>query len=103
MVSVIQSKGYVTLQQKRLVPTETGAKLCDFLVEHFPQVLDMGYTAQLEADLDRVASGELPQQVLLSDFWQAFQPQLQAATGHALAQVRARPTHKPLLLHPAQE
>ena len=103
MVSVIKSKGYVALKQKRLVPTETGAKLCDFLVERFPQVFDVGYTARLEAALDRVAWGEMQQSKLLDTFWRGFRPQLKTATEYALAQVKARQSGKPLVLHPAEE
>lgn len=103
MVSVVKSKGYVALKQKRLVPTDTGVKLCDFLVGRFPQVFDVGYTARLEAALDRVAAGEMEQSRLLDTFWRGFQPQLKTATEHALAQVRARQSPKPLVLHPAGE
>lgn len=103
MVSVVKSKGYVTLKQKRLVPTDTGVKLCDFLVERFPQVFDVGYTARLEAALDRVAAGSMNQQDVLSTFWRGFQPQLKTATEYALAQVNARQSPKPLVLHPTEE
>lgn len=103
MVSVVKSKGYVALKQKRLVPTDTGVKLCDFLVERFPQVFDVGYTARLEAALDRVAAGSMNQQDVLSTFWRGFQPQLKTATEYALAQVKVRQSPKPLVLHPAEE
>lgn len=103
MVSVVKNKGYVTLKQKRLVPTDTGVKLCDFLTERFPQVFDVGYTARLEAALDRVAAGSMDQQDVMSTFWRGFQPQLKTATEYALAQVKARQSPRPLVLHPAEE
>ena len=103
MVGVIRSKEYVALKQKRLVPTDTGVKLCEFLTERFPQVFDVGYTARLEAALDRVAAGSMNQQEVLSIFWRGFQPQLQTATEYALAQVKARQSPKPLVLHPTEE
>ncbi len=103
MVSVVKSKGYVALKQQRLAPTDTGVKLCDFLVERFPQVFDVGYTARLEAALDRVAAGNMNQQDVLSTFWRGFQPQLKTATEYALAQVKARQSPRPLVLHPAEE
>jgi DNA topoisomerase-1 len=96
MVAVIKDKQYVALKQKRLVPTETGIKLCAFLVERFPQVFDVGYTARLEAALDRVAAGEMRRQDLLATFWRGFQPQLKTATEYALAQVKARPQARPI-------
>lgn len=45
MVAVIRDKQYVALRSKRLAPTETGMKLCDFVVERFPQVFAVSYTA----------------------------------------------------------
>ncbi|TVR18444.1 MAG: type I DNA topoisomerase [Anaerolineaceae bacterium] len=103
MVSVVKRKSYVALKQKRLAPTETGVKLCDFLTERFPQVFDIGYTARLEAALDQVAAGEMGQSELLDTFWRGFQPQLKNATEYALAQIKARQSPKPLVLHPAKE
>src|SRR5690606_37012692 len=103
MVAVIKDKQYVTLKQKRLIPTETGMKLCDFVIERFPQVFDVGYTARLESALDRVAAGSMNQQDVLSTFWRGFQPQLKTATEYALAQVKARQSPKPLVLHPTEE
>jgi DNA topoisomerase-1 len=94
MVKVIKDKHYVTLKNKRMVPTETGANLCNFVVERFPQVFDVGYTARLESALDRVAAGEMQQVDLLETFWRGFQPQLKTATEYALAQVKARPQAK---------
>ncbi len=103
MVGVIKDKGYVALKQKRLVPTDAGVKLCDFLIERFPQMFDLGYTARLEAALDQVAAGEIEQSKLLDTFWRGFQPQLKTATEYALAQVKARQSHQPLVLHPVKE
>lgn len=103
MVKVIQDKQYVTLQQKRLVPSETGRQLCTFLLERFPQVFDVGYSARLEAALDEIARGQLKQQVALASFWSDFQPQLKSASEYALGQVRARSAPKPLLLRAVED
>lgn len=103
MVKVIQDKQYVTLRQKRLVPSETGRQLCAFLLERFPQVFDVGYSARLEAALDEIARGQLKQQVALASFWSDFQPQLKSASEYALGQVRARSAPKPLLLRAVED
>ncbi|QPC83614.1 type I DNA topoisomerase [Phototrophicus methaneseepsis] len=94
MVAVIKHKKYVTVKQKHLVPTKNGMKLCAFLIERFPQVFDMDYTARLEAALDQVASGQLSRSRLLNTFWRGFQPQLKSATEYALTQVKSRPKAK---------
>ena len=57
ILSTIQERGYVEREQKRLYPTETGIIVNDFLVEHFNEVVDTGFTASMESDLDLVASG----------------------------------------------
>ncbi len=103
MVSLIKDKGYVTLTKRQLIPTETGTTLGTFLTERFPQVFDVGYTARLEKALDRVATGDMQGQTVLSTFWRGFQPQLKTATEHALAQVKARHTPKPLVLYPTED
>jgi len=96
VVQVVKSKQYVRLNNKRLVPTDTGEQLNDFVTAHFPKVFDIGYTARLEYALDRVASGQMSQDELLGTFWNGFQPQLKTATEYALAQVKARPVAEPI-------
>ena len=96
MLKVIKDKKYVALKQKRLQPTETGTQLNDFVVERFPQVFDVAYTARLETALDRVANDDLSRSDLLSAFWRGFQPQLKAATEYTLTQMKARPQAKPI-------
>lgn len=103
MVSVIKSKGYVAVKQKRLVPTENGIVLCDFLTAHFADVLAVDYTARLEESLDRVAAGNMTRLEVLRTFWDGFNPQLGKATEYALAQLKARHTPRPLTLRPAEE
>lgn len=99
MVKTVKEKGYVALAHKRLLPTETGLRLCDFLTTHFADVLADGYTARLETQLDEVAAGKTTRLDVLRGFWQHFQPQLHEAAASVLAP--AQP--KPLMLHPAEE
>jgi DNA topoisomerase-1 len=103
MVKTVKDKGYVKVSRKRLLPTEDGTTLCDFLTAHFADVLAFDYTARLEEALDHVASGEITRLEVLRAFWEGFQLQLAQATEYALAQVKARHTPKPLMLRPAGE
>jgi len=103
MVKTVKDKGYVKSVQKRLVPTENGIALCDFLTAHFADVLAYDYTARLEESLDRIAMGSTTRLEVLRTFWAGFNPQLGKATEYALAQVKARHTPKPLMLRPAEE
>lgn len=103
MVKTVKDKGYVRVSQKRLVPTEHGIALCDFLTAHFADVLAYDYTARLEDQLDRIATGNTTRLEVLRTFWEGFNPRLGKATEYALAQVKTRYTPKPLMLRPAEE
>jgi len=103
MVKIVKDKGYVQVSHKRLVPTESGSRLCHFLTTYFGDVLAVDYTARLETGLDQIAVGATTRLDLLEQFWQGFQPQLKTATDYALGQVKARHTPKPLTMRPAEE
>ncbi len=102
MLSVLHSRGYTALHEKRLVPTEDGLKLSTFLSAHFGAVLEADFTAQLEAELDRIAAGDASRLEVLSGFWATFQPALHAAATTAVDAVRARHIPRPLRLVPKE-
>ncbi len=102
-IKTLKDKRYVTLKQKRLVPTENAIALCDFLTAHFADVLAYDYTARLEAELDAVAAGKRTRLEVLDAFWMGFHPRLKTATEYALGQVKARHTARPLTLHAVED
>ncbi len=57
IVETIQARGYVTQQERRFMPTEIGTAVNDLLVEHFPNIVNLDFTARMEGDLDKVADG----------------------------------------------
>jgi len=57
IIETIKHRGYVELEDRRLYPTDLGILVNTLLVEHFPDVLDVEFTAHMEADLDRVEEG----------------------------------------------
>ena len=79
ILGTIQQRGYVTRDGKRLTPTETGILVNDLLVEHFPDVLDLGFTAHMEEDLDRIAGGELDWVEVIREFYGPFSKDLEVA------------------------
>lgn len=79
ILATLQARGYVTRDGKRLIPSETGFLVNDLLVEHFPEVLDVGFTAQMEKDLDRIAAGELPWVDVVRQFYEPFSQQVARA------------------------
>ena len=90
ILSTIQERGYVERQQRYLVPTELGFTVNDLLVQHFPEVVDTGFTAQMEERLDCIAAGECDWVQVLRDFYGPFQHSLQAAE-REMPEVRQEP------------
>lgn len=72
IVSTIQDRSYVAREQGHFVPTELGFVANDFLVEHFPRIVDLPFTARMEDELDEIASGQRPWVEMLSAFYGPF-------------------------------
>ncbi|MBL8153635.1 MAG: type I DNA topoisomerase [Anaerolineae bacterium] len=102
MLKTVKERGYVRLQQKRLMPTDDGLRLCDFLTAHFDAALAVDCTARLEVQLDALATGERTRLAVLREFWAAFQPQLHTAASAATPPVTASAS-RPLHLHPLED
>jgi len=79
ILSTIQERGYVNREGKRLSPTETGILVNDLVVAHFPEIVDMGFTARMEENLDHVAEGEQEWVEVISNFYASFGPTLKRA------------------------
>jgi DNA topoisomerase-1 len=79
ILGTIQNRGYVDKDGKRFVPTGTGYVVNDLLVEHFPDVLSIDFTAQMEEDLDRIADGEIGWENVIREFYQPFSKRVEQA------------------------
>ena len=79
IISTLQDREYVRLEDKRLFPTDLGRLVCKQLVEHFAQLMDTGFTAHMEEGLDRVAEGDENWVQLLTEFAADFNPALELA------------------------
>jgi DNA topoisomerase-1 len=71
-LSLIQDRGYVQRQNGRLEPTELGVIVSGLLSEHFTDIVNVGFTAQMEEKLDMIASGELQWVPMLREFYGPF-------------------------------
>ena len=78
-LSLIQDRGYVARVDKKLQPTDLGFLVSDLLVQHFPDIVDVDFTAILEEKLDDVAKGERPWVPVVRDFYTPFQQELERA------------------------
>jgi len=79
ILSTIEQRGYVRREQRRYSPTETGFIVNDMLVENFPDLINVDFTAQMESELDDVAEGERDWIALMREFYGPFTTALAAA------------------------
>lgn len=74
IISTIKDRGYVTLEDKKFVPTEVGFETTDKLQEFFSSIVNVKYTANMEKDLDEIADGNEDYKKMLREFYDNFAP-----------------------------
>lgn len=72
IISTLQHRSYVELENRRFKPTDVGRIVSKFLTQYFTQYVDYDFTARLEDGLDAVSRGEKQWVPLLKDFWKPF-------------------------------
>ncbi|MCF8094166.1 MAG: type I DNA topoisomerase [Desulfobacteraceae bacterium] len=85
ILSTIRDKGYVELARGYFHPTELGFIITDLLVENFPDILNVDFTARLENDLDKVESDDQESLELLNRFYELFEQRVLAAAEKMLS------------------
>jgi len=95
IISTLQTRSYVTTKDRRFTPTDLGETVCKIMVRLFPDTFDVGFTAQMESELDKVEEGDLGWQQVLGDFWTPFSK----ALGAVDVQQLIRETHDLSKLH----
>ena len=80
IISTIQDRGYVEIQNRRFFVKKIGHIVTERLIESFDDIMDYEFTANLENNLDRVARGELDWKNVLDEFYSAFQKDLISAS-----------------------
>lgn len=79
IMSKIQGRDYTTRESGRLRPTELGRVIAQLLEENFGQIVNVGFTAQMEEELESVAEATKNWRALLKAFWSTFEPTLELA------------------------
>jgi DNA topoisomerase I len=79
ILGVIDKRGYVEKMEKRLHPTEIGFAVNDLLVEYFADVVDVGFTARMEEELDEIAEGNKEWVPVIREFYEPFQKDIEHA------------------------
>jgi len=79
IISTIQDRGYVRLEDKRFFPEDVAEVVTDKLVEHFAEIVDVNFTARMEEELDEIAEGDAARTGVLTEFWTPFSEDLERA------------------------
>jgi DNA topoisomerase-1 len=87
-MATIQERGYAEKDGRALRPTDLGIVVNDLLVAYFLDFVDVGFTAEMETELDEIASGERPWQPVVEQFYRPLESALEAAR-------EAAPQHEP--------
>jgi len=75
-LSTIEERGYVRKEKRVLIPNEIGFIVTDLLVKHFPDIVDLDFTKEMEEDLDEIAEGKAKWQATLQNFYGPFEKNL---------------------------
>jgi DNA topoisomerase-1 len=79
IIQTIQDRGYVEQKERRFYATALGMTVTDLLVEHFPKIMDLKFTAHMEDELDDIVTGKEQMVKVLDEFYHPFQEALKAA------------------------
>ena len=91
IIATIQRRNYVEQLERKFHPTDLGEVVTDKLVEAFPRLLDVGYTRDMESELDHVEEGATDWREMLAQFWGPFAKQVETAMegmSHAKAEIQ---------------
>lgn len=83
IMNKIQSRDYTIKENGRLKPTELGTVIAALLENNFQQIMNIGFTAAMEDDLEKVAENQKDWKVLIREFWKDFNPTLLTAEKEA--------------------
>ncbi|KEQ27561.1 type I DNA topoisomerase [Paenibacillus tyrfis] len=78
-LETIQKRGYVAIEEKKFVPTELGELVIQQMIEFFPEILDVDFTAHMEEGLDHIEEGKEDWVRVLSEFYESFEKRLEVA------------------------
>ena len=78
-METLKTRNYVTIEDKKFIPTDIGFEITDKLQECFSDIINVKYTAEMESELDLVAEAKYDNVKLLSDFYNKFEPLVENA------------------------
>ncbi len=96
VLSTIQERNYIDKDEnRRFKPTEIGLVVSDLLVAHFPEIVDIKFTAGMEENLDKIAEGEKKWVPVIREFYKPFEENLNKKYGEvSKSDITEKPTEK---------
>ena len=85
IVDTIQGRKYVEMRERKLYPTDLGIAVNKILVQYFPHLFSVSFTAKMEEELDTIASGRQPYRRVMEDFYRPFIRDLEGVEKHSAA------------------
>lgn len=79
IISSLTKRNYVELKQKKFFTTELGEKVNEFLIKYFDEIINEKFTAEMEAELDKIADDGLDWKKLVAEFYDNFEKKLENA------------------------
>lgn len=99
IISVLTKRRYVEKDGKYMVPTEVAYKITDMLVKYFTDIMDVGFTAHMEDDLDKIEEGGCDWHNIIADFYPAFADKLKFAStdGDEITDIKCEKCGNPMI------
>ncbi len=92
IIATLQDRVYVIKEKGKFIPTDLGMFVTDFLVEHFPELMDVKFTAEMEEELDKISEGEREWIASLRSFYQILKQNLERGMEAASVRGKGIPT-----------
>ena len=87
IISVIQDRKYVTLENKKFIPEMRGRVVTLFLINFFTQYIEYNFTANLEEELDKISEGQIEWKLVMKNFWNGFYDVVQKSSDFTITDV----------------
>lgn len=99
IISVLNKRKYVEKDGKYMAPTEVAYKITDMLVKYFKDIMDVGFTAHMESELDRIEEGGCDWHKIIADFYPGFSDQLKTAScdGDEITDIKCKKCGRPMI------
>ncbi len=99
IISVLTKRKYVEKDGKYMLPTEVAYKITDMLVKYFTDIMDVGFTAHMESDLDKIEEGGVDWHKIISDFYPNFAEKLKTAStdGDEITDIKCEKCGSPMV------